>query len=269
MVSFPPCKINLGLNVVSKRSDGYHDIETCFYPIPWTDALEIIPAKETTFTISGNVIPGNTNDNLCLKAYKLLQQHFDLQPVHIHLHKVIPTGAGLGGGSSDAAYVLRMLNTMFNLNIGIEKLKHYALQLGSDCPFFITDNPMLGSGRGEVLESVAVNLTGKFIVIVKPDIHVSTAEAYAGVVPSHNSGSVKNILKHTYIDQWKEKLSNDFEASVFKKYPRINELKEKLYKHNALYTSMSGSGSAVFGIFEKPVDLQQHFSSVTYWSREL
>lgn len=269
MVSFPPCKINLGLNVISKRSDGYHDIETCFYPIPWTDGLEIVSAKATTFTTSGNVIPGNTDDNLCMKAYKLLQQDFDLPPVHIHLHKAIPTGAGLGGGSSDAAHVLRMLNTMFNLNIDIEKLKHYALQLGSDCPFFITDNPMLGSGRGEVLEPVPADLTGKFIVMIKPDVHVSTAEAYAGVTPSGKTGTVKNVLLNVPLKNWREQLHNDFENSVFQAHPQIESIKQKLYEHGALYASMSGSGSTVFGLFEKPVALQQHFPNATYWSCEL
>lgn len=269
MVSFPPCKINLGLNVISKRSDGYHDIETCFYPIPWTDGLEIVSAKATTFTTSGNVIPGNTDDNLCMKAYKLLQQDFDLPPVHIHLHKAIPTGAGLGGGSSDAAHVLRMLNTMFNLNIDIEKLKHYALQLGSDCPFFITDNPMLGSGRGEVLEPVPADLTGKFIVMIKPNVHVSTREAYAGVTPSGKTGTVKNVLLNVPLKNWREQLHNDFENSVFQGHPQIGSIKQKLYEHGALYASMSGSGSTVFGLFEKPVVLQQHFPNVTYWSREL
>jgi 4-diphosphocytidyl-2-C-methyl-D-erythritol kinase len=269
MVSFPPCKINLGLNVVSKRSDGYHDIETCFYPIPWTDALEIIPATETRFTTSGTIIPGKTDDNLCLKAYELLQHDFPLPPVQIHLHKVIPTGAGLGGGSSDAAHTLRLLNTQFKLSLNTEQLKHYALQLGSDCPFFIEDRAMLGAGRGELLKPTTVNLAGRFIVLVKPDVHVSTTEAYAGVTLSNNSGSLKNILEQTPIDQWKDTLKNDFEASVFKKYPRIQELKQTLYEHGAVYASMSGSGSAVFGIFDKPVALHEQFAAVTYWSSVL
>ncbi len=266
MVSFPPCKINLGLSVVSKRNDGYHTIETCFYPVPCTDALEIIPATATKFTLSGNAIPGHTDDNLCLKAYRLLQHDFQLPPVQIHLHKIIPTGAGLGGGSSNGAYTLRLLNVLFKLNLSHEQLKQYALQLGSDCPFFIEDKPMLGTGRGEVLEAIDINLSGKYIVLVKPDIHVSTAEAYNGVVPSGKTGGVKNILLNIPFKNWKDQLQNDFEVSVFKKYPQIDTLKQTLYAQGAVYASMSGSGSAVFGIFEKQVALQQHFSGVTYWS---
>src|SRR6478609_5739899 len=184
MISFPPCKINLGLQVVSKRPDGYHNIETCFYPIPWTDILEIIPADVLAFSNSGISIPGKQEENLCLKAYELLRKNFDLKPVKIHLHKVIPMGAGLGGGSSNAAHTLRMLNTIFNLQLNNDQLRQYASQLGSDCSFFIEDEPMMGTGRGEVLENTSVNLKDKFIVLVKPDLHVPTAEAYSGVKPS-------------------------------------------------------------------------------------
>lgn len=266
MVSFPPCKINLGLRVVSKRTDGYHNLETCFYPIPWTDGLEIIPAETTTFTSSGNVIPGKAEDNLCLKAYQLLQGDFQLPAVHIHLHKVIPAGAGLGGGSSDAAHTLTLLNTLFEMKLSIEQLKHYALQLGSDCPFFIESRAMLGTARGEILEPVNVDLTGKFIALIKPDVHVSTAEAYGGVKPSGKSGEIKHILLNVPVKSWREQLHNDFEHSVFQAHPQIGEIKQKLYNHGALYASMSGSGSAVFGIFEKPVALQQHFPNITCWS---
>ena len=191
MVSFPPCKINLGLNVVSKRSDGYHDIETCFYPVPLTDALEIIKADRFSFTASGNTIPGDAANNLCIKAYELLRRDFNLAPVAIHLHKIIPTGAGLGGGSSDGAHALRLLNVIFDLKLSGEKLKDYALQLGSDCPFFIENKPMFGSGRGEVLRDISLDLSGRFIVLVKPNEHVSTAEAYAGVTPASPSISIQ------------------------------------------------------------------------------
>lgn len=269
MVSFPPCKINLGLKVVRKRHDGYHDIETCFYPVPWTDALEIIVTDTFSFTSSGNPIPGDVINNLCVKAYKLLQQEFNLSPVAIHLHKVIPMGAGLGGGSSDGARALRVLNQLFNLRLSDEKLKAYALQLGSDCPFFIDDKPMLGAGRGEVLTDLSVNLSGKFLVLIKPDVHVSTADAYSGVKPMPSSQSVKDILEQKTIAEWKDILKNDFEESVFTKYPLIKDIKEKLYQCGALYASMSGSGSTVFGVFEKPVDLEARFPGSLYWSKLL
>lgn len=269
MISFPPCKINLGLTVVSKRPDGYHDLETCFYPIPLTDALEILPSKTTSFEISGNIVPGSSSDNLCIRAYHLLQKDFNLSPVSIHLHKIIPTGAGLGGGSSDGAHTLRLLNQVFKLKLSIEKLKTYALQLGSDCPFFIEDKPMLGSGRGEVLTDISINLSGKFFVLVKPNVHVSTAEAYAGVTPKQQSIGIKDILEKKPIEQWKNHLKNDFEESVFTKHPVIEDIKQKLYQQGALYASMSGSGSTVYGIFEKPVELKGQFPEMIYWSKPL
>lgn len=268
MVSFPPCKINLGLNVISKRSDGYHNLETCFYPIPLTDVLEVLPATAVSFDISGNAIPGDASDNLCLKAYRSLQQDYDLPPVKIFLHKVVPSGAGLGGGSSDGAHALRLLNEVFSLGLSIEKLKAYALQLGSDCPFFIEDKPMLGSGRGEELTPVSVDLSGKFIVLVKPDVHVSTAEAYGGVTPAVPHVRIKEILQKS-VYEWKDVLKNDFETSVFAKYPQIGAIKEKFYQHGALYASMSGSGSAVFGIFDNPIDLTTSFPNDFYWSKML
>ncbi len=268
MVTFPPCKINLGLGVIRKREDKYHDIETCFYPIPLTDVLEVLPATTVSFEISGNAIPGDASDNLCLKAYRLLQKDYGLPAVKIFLHKVIPSGAGLGGGSSDGAHTLRLLNEVFGLGLSAEKLKEYALQLGSDCPFFIEDRPMLGSGRGEELKPVSVDLSGKFIVLVKPDVHVSTAEAYGGVTPAVPQMPVKDILQKRVVD-WKDVLKNDFETSVFAKYPQIGAIKEKFYQHGALYASMSGSGSAVFGIFEKPVDLKTSFPNDFYWSKML
>lgn len=241
MVAFPPCKINLGLNVVRKRSDGYHDIETCFYPVAWTDILEIIPSDEFEFAVSGDVIPGNSDDNLCVRAYRLLKT----PPVKIHLHKIIPTGAGLGGGSSDGAWTLRLLNDVFDLNHSKEKLRELAATLGSDCPFFVDDVPMIGKGRGEIVTKTNMTLKGKFIVIIKPEVHVSTAEAYAGIVPKERSIDWDSVGL--------EELKNDFEESVFRKYPVIGSIKEHLYKVGADYASMSGSGSAVFGIFSENI----------------
>jgi len=267
MVVFPHCKINLGLHVISKRDDGYHNIETCFYPVPWQDVLEIIKSKEFSFSQSGVVIPGSAGENLCVKAFELLRKDFDLTPVIIHLHKVIPTGAGLGGGSSDAAFTLRALNSVFNLNLSKITLKGYAAKLGSDCSFFIDDKPMLASGRGEVLSETSPSLKGKYLVIVKPDIHVSTAEAYSGVKPKQPVQSISKIINYP-ISGWKDSLSNDFEESVFKRHSTIEEIKTKLYKRGALYASMSGSGATVFGIFDSVVDLKSSFEGV-YWSGEL
>ena len=253
MVSFPPCKINLGLHIIRKRGDGFHDLETCFYPVPWTDILEIIPSDILSFTTSGTAIPGNDADNLCLKAYHLLQKDFNLAPVNIHLHKIIPTGAGLGGGSADAAHTIRLLNTVFQLNLSVEKMMAYAAQLGSDCAFFIQDKPMMGTGRGEILQPASLSLKGKYLVLIKPPVHVSTAEAYAGIVPVQPAVSLQQLLETHALADWKRAIKNDFEESVFKKYPVIADLKDTLYKHDAIYASMSGSGASVFGIFEREV----------------
>ena len=267
MVFFPHCKINLGLQIVSKREDGYHDIETCFYPVPWCDVLEVIKSDQFQITQSGTTIPGREEDNLCVKAYQLLKKDFDLQPIKLHLHKVIPTGAGLGGGSSDAAFTLRALNSVFNLNLSDVELRRYSSTLGSDCSFFVNDKPMLGSGRGEILSETSVSLKGKFLVLVKPDIHVSTAEAYAGVIPKQPTHAIKEILALP-IAEWRGRLKNDFEESVFKKYPQIETIKNELYEQGALYASMSGSGASVFGIFDSPHDLKNKFRG-DFWAGEL
>lgn len=266
MISFPPCKINLGLNVIAKRPDGYHDIETCFYPIPWTDIVEVIPSDILQFASSGLSIPGNEQDNLCLKAYALLKQKFDLAPVKIHLHKVLPTGAGLGGGSADAAHTLRLLNSVFNLNLSLNQLRHYASTLGSDCAFFIEDKPMLGKGRGEILEDVDISLKGKSIVLVNPGIHVSTAAAYAGVKPAPHTKKIADVIHQGINLSWQTELINDFEESVFKAHPQIQQIKQTLLTHGAFYASMSGSGSTVFGLFNEPVQLKENFEGMMYWS---
>jgi 4-diphosphocytidyl-2-C-methyl-D-erythritol kinase len=255
MVAFPPCKINLGLNIIRKRDDGYHDIETCFYPVPLTDVLEVIPSTSMSFTTSGNLIPGDSNDNLCLRAYHLLQSDFDLSPVSIHLHKIIPTGAGLGGGSADAAYTLRLLRDVFKLDIGDNKLMQYAARIGSDCSFFVQDNPMIGFGRGDVLKPCQPDLQGKYLVVVNPGLHVSTAEAYAGVLPGAPAFSLQEILLRP-LEDWKTVLQNDFEKSILGRFPLISRLKEEMYKAGAAYASMSGSGSSVFGIFHEEVTVE-------------
>ncbi|MDH4090289.1 MAG: 4-(cytidine 5'-diphospho)-2-C-methyl-D-erythritol kinase [Cyclobacteriaceae bacterium] len=265
MVSFPPCKINLGLHIIDKRPDGYHNLITCFYPVPWTDILEVIIADTFSFTCSGNPIPGIAEENLCVKAYALLKEDFRLAPVKIHLHKIIPTGAGLGGGSADGAYTLRSLNTIFKLELSQERLMAYAALLGSDCSFFIQDESMLATGRGEILSGIQVNLSNKYIVLVKPGIHVSTAEAYGGIHPRQPLQSIAQLVSDG-IETWRLFLKNDFEESVFKKYPAIEDIKEKLYSLGALYASMSGSGAAVYGIFEAEVNLASQFPGATVWS---
>ncbi|MDH4058432.1 MAG: 4-(cytidine 5'-diphospho)-2-C-methyl-D-erythritol kinase, partial [Cyclobacteriaceae bacterium] len=191
MVSFPSCKINLGLHVIAKRADGYHEIDTCFYPVPWTEMLEIIPSKTFSFVCTGLELSGVMEENLCVKAYRLLKKNYPLGEVSIHLHKIIPSGAGLGGGSSDASSTLILLNSIFKLELSCEELKKYASMLGSDCAFFIDHKPMIGSGRGEELEIIDLNLKNRYIAIVKPPVHVSTAEAYAQVIPNPPIASVR------------------------------------------------------------------------------
>jgi len=265
MVTFPPCKINLGLHVIEKRPDGFHNLETCFYPVQWTDILEIVKADRFAFSSTGNPIPGASDQNLCIKAYHLLARNYNLSPVLIHLHKILPIGAGLGGGSADAAYTIRLLNEIFALNLSSQEMMLYAAQLGSDCAFFIQNSPMLGKGRGEVLSDIAVDLRGKFLVLVNPNIHVSTAEAYAGVRPAHPGYNIPDILTRP-ITEWRDLLKNDFEVSVFEKYPSIMALKDRLYALGALYASMSGSGATVFGIFDSLIDVTKHFVDSTAWA---
>ncbi len=250
MVLFPNCKINLGLNILRKRADGYHDLETVFYPIRLQDALEVIQANETSFHLSGLQVNGNINDNLCLKAYHLLKRDFtDLPPVSIHLNKAIPMGAGLGGGSADGAFMLTMLNKKFQLNLSEEQLMNYALQLGSDSPFFILNKPCFAASRGENLSPVQIDLSGYKIAIVHPGIHISTKEAFSKLSPAIPKKSIHEIIKQP-ISTWKNDLVNDFEKNVFKQFPAIKEIKNKLYDEGAIYASMTGSGSTVFGLFK-------------------
>src|SRR5690606_18931413 len=250
MLLFPNAKINLGLRVTGKRKDGYHDIETCMFPIPLHDALEIILANKTSFTSSGISIPGNDKDNLILKAYQLLRKDFnDLPAIAIHLHKAIPVGAGLGGGSADAAFALTLMNNLFDLLLEDWFLEDYAAQLGSDCPFFIENTPKIATGRGEILSPIEIDLKGKWLLLVNPSLHIGTKEAYEGVVPKQPSDDLREILAETSV--WKDRLKNDFEESIFQKYPLIQSIKELLYGQGAFYAAMSGSGSTVFGLFEQ------------------
>ncbi len=252
MVSFPPCKINLGLSVLRKREDGFHDIETCFYPVPFTDIVEIIPADAFRFSTSGIEIDGKESDNLCVKVYTLMKEMHELPPVQIHLHKIIPMGAGLGGGSSDAAHCIRLLNDVFALRLSEDQMRKYAARIGSDCAFFIGNGPMLGLGRGEVLKPLDLSLQGYYLVLANPGIHVSSAEAYAGVVPAQPTESVSEIISQP-IEKWRTLLINDFETPVFAMHPELRGLKDNFYKAGAAYAAMSGSGSTVFGLFKKEV----------------
>jgi 4-diphosphocytidyl-2-C-methyl-D-erythritol kinase len=251
MIVFPNAKINIGLNVVEKRPDGFHNIESVFYPVmELFDVLEVIVSDELKFTSSGIPIPGNNQDNLCLKAYRFIKADFDVAPVHIHLHKVIPIGAGLGGGSADAAFALKALNELFKLQLTDEQLINYARKLGSDCAFFIKNQPVYAFGKGDEFEPITLDLSKFDIKIEYPNIHVGTAEAYAGVKPRKSVTSVKEAIQSP-ISEWKNKLKNDFEDSIFPNHPKIKALKERFYSEGALYASMTGSGSAVFGVFEK------------------
>jgi 4-diphosphocytidyl-2-C-methyl-D-erythritol kinase len=258
MVVFPNSKINIGLNIINKRSDGFHNIESCFYPIGWADILEIIPAATFAFASSGIDIPGEATGNLCVKAYQFLQKDYNLPPVNIHLHKVIPIGAGLGGGSADGAFAIKLLNQVFELNLTSLQMQDYARRLGSDCAFFIENTPVYCYGKGDQFSGILLDLSKYYVVLVNPQIHVGTAEAYAGIIPAVPGKNVQEILQLP-IAQWKEYLANDFEKSIFAKYPEVKALKETLYTQGALYASMSGSGSTVYGIFDQEIQVKQLF----------
>jgi 4-diphosphocytidyl-2-C-methyl-D-erythritol kinase len=272
MIVFPHCKINLGLRILRKRADGYHDLETVFYPIPLNDVLEAVELKNgekksIEFTVSG-AEAGEPETNLCYKAYQLLKADYpSLPPLLIHLHKTIPAGAGLGGGSADAAFTLQLLDKKFNLSLSEKKLFEYSLRLGSDCPFFLKRNPAYATGRGEILEDIPVDLSPYKIIIVNPGIHSSTAEAFEKIIPAETTKSVKQIVQQP-ISTWKNELINDFELSLFGMFPEIKGIKEKLYDAGALYASMSGSGSSVFGIFHSDAQPEFLFPS-SYFVRHL
>ncbi|MEG0517257.1 MAG: 4-(cytidine 5'-diphospho)-2-C-methyl-D-erythritol kinase [Bacteroidales bacterium] len=281
MIVYPNAKINIGLRVLNKRPDDFHDLETVFYPVPQRDILEVIEGAELKMCQYGIEYPGDPMENLCVKAYRLLKQEFDIPAVEIHLYKKIPVGAGLGGGSSDAAFTLMVLNEMFHLNLSEDRLACYAAQLGSDCPFFIYNQPMLGTGRGEILTPITVDSLKNYeIKLVYPPVFVSTADAYKGIIPRNmrdksretsaisqtsampltpqtsanslapDSTSLTELLQLPP-DKWMGKIENDFEVTVFAKYPQLEQYKMLLYEQGAVYASMSGSGSAMFGVFKR------------------
>lgn len=275
VIVFPNGKINLGLFVHGKRTDGYHNLETVFYPVNIRDILEIIPLSEDksaeskkedwiNFVCTGLPVDGNINDNLCVKAFYLLKKDFPALPaVHIHLHKVIPMGAGLGGGSADGAFTLKLINEKFGLNLATRQLIDYAIQLGSDCPFFIINKPCYATGRGEVLEEITLDLSAYSFVIVNPGIHINTRWAFSAISSSVSGTSrfrdknVKDMVLQP-VETWKEVLVNDFEIAVFEKYPEVESIKKYLYDQGAIYAAMSGSGSTVFGMYPRHEKMLQH-----------
>ena len=283
MVVFPNIKINLGLYITGKRPDGYHNIESIFYPVQWKETLEITDRQEgleafpqlqsltevgkVRFMSYGIPIPGNADSNLCIKVYQSLEEWFNLPSIDMHLLKTLPIGAGLGGGSADAAFTLKALKDYFQLRLSDVEAKDLLAKIGSDCPFFWENKPMFVYGRGEKMRPIDLDLSKYFVLIVNPNIHISTKEAYSGVKPSAPAIDLE-MMPSIGVEGWKDVLVNDFEASVFPKYPIIKEIKERLYAKGALYASMTGSGSTLYGIFEEsPTDLE--FSQYITWKGKL
>ncbi|RYE23904.1 MAG: 4-(cytidine 5'-diphospho)-2-C-methyl-D-erythritol kinase [Sphingobacteriales bacterium] len=252
MLRFPNCKINLGLYITGKREDGYHNLETVFYPVPLTDVLEIVPAKATALHLSGKAVAGDERKNLVWRAYELLQEMFPIQmgKVDIYLHKLVPMGAGMGGGSADGAFMLQMVNDEFSLGLTKPDLAKLALQLGSDCPFFIYNTPQFAGGRGEDMTPVKIDLSAYSIQLICPEVHISTAKAFSMLTPKPAPFNLKG-LANLPVSEWKDKIGNDFEASIFAEHPGLAGIKQQLYDQGAIYASMSGSGSTIYGIFEK------------------
>ena len=268
MITFPNAKINLGLRITDKRPDGFHNLQSCFYPVGWSDVLEIIPADTFGFSSSGLPIPGDADTNLCVRAYDLLKADFDLPPVQMHLHKIVPIGAGLGGGSADAAFGLKLLNDRFELGLDVLALENYARLLGSDCAFFIQNRPIYCLEKGDVFEDITVDLRGYHLMLVYPDLAISTAEAYAAIRPRQPKTSLRDDLLAP-IDTWRTTIHNDFEDSLFPVYPLLAGIKQQLYDTGAVYASMSGSGSTVYGIFDAPVVVPNQFSDYSVWQGKL
>lgn len=269
MISFPNAKINLGLQITDRRADGFHNLLSCFVPVGWADVLEIIPDPgagpgQVTFGSSGIPIPGDADTNLCVKAYYALRADFDLPPVQMHLYKLIPIGAGLGGGSADAAFALLLLNDQFALGLSDDQLEAYARPLGSDCAFFVRNRPVYCIEKGDVFEEIELDLAGRHIVLIYPNLAISTREAYAGVRPRHPDVPLRTLLAAPIAD-WPRTVHNDFEDSLFPRYPLLAGLKRRLYDLGADYAAMTGSGSTVYGIFAEQPNLAGEFSSYAVW----
>ncbi len=269
MLFFPNAKINIGLNILRKRTDGFHDIASYFYPVGWKDVLEILPNETFSFNTTGITIPPDGKDNLCVRAYELLKKDFDIPLVYLHLHKNIPIGAGMGGGSADASMVLVGLNKLFELHLTTAQMIAYATQLGSDCAFFVENKAQYAHGRGELLEATAPDLKGTKICVVYPNLHITTAEAYQRILPALPALPLYEAIALPRTT-WKEVIQNDFEAALFPQYPILPAIKAKLYEMGAFYAAMTGSGSAVYGLFEQAMPAEITFSEIyTVWKGEI
>ncbi len=268
MLLFPSSKINIGLSILNKREDGYHNLESIFYPVPLFDSLEFIESNEMEFDCSIEI--DNEKSNSVLKAYELLSRDFDLPPVSIYLQKRIPMGAGLGGGSSNGAFMLVGLNDYFNLGLSTQELENYALKIGADCPFFIEDKPKLVHGIGEILSESTISLSNKYIFLVNPLIHISTQQAFSNLkLKKKQNPSLESVINNQSVSEWKNTVFNDFEKGVFAQFPEIEKIKNTLYKHGASYASMTGTGSTVYGIFDSEPELEGFFESYFTFSSKL
>lgn len=266
MIGFPNAKINIGLNVVEKRLDGFHNLETIFYPVDIFDSLEILEAKELSFHSYGLQIPGSGSENLCVKAFLLMKEKFGIPNLEIHLLKNIPFGAGLGGGSADAAWMLKMINEKFELNLSDSDLENFAAELGSDCPFFIKNSAQYASGRGEILSPTNLVLQNYSFALIKPNFGISTKEAFSGLSPKPSGQDLKELVKLP-VESWRGVIKNDFEESLFPKFPVLEKIKKELYQRGAIYASMSGSGSTMFGIFKPEFkgSIAEYPEAKIYW----
>lgn len=269
MINFPNAKINIGLNITEKRTDGFHNIESVFYPIGWKDALEVADSESFRFVSTGLKISGSKEDNLILKAYNLLKPYLPTEKsIAIHLHKAIPMGAGLGGGSSDGAFALKLLNDFFQLDLTTETLEDLAGKMGSDCPFFIQNKPVFCYDRGIKFKNIELDLSSYFVVLVNPNIHISTAEAYTSVIPGNPKNPLMELIKKP-MEEWSNFIFNDFENPLTNKYPIIGKIKEQLYEKGAKYAAITGSGSTVYGIFEQKIDLKNTFNDLSIWQGQM
>jgi 4-diphosphocytidyl-2-C-methyl-D-erythritol kinase len=266
MVGFSNAKINIGLNILDKRSDGYHNISSVFYPVSWCDIIEVLPAPHFELNITGLSVPGDLDHNLIARAWKMLKCRN--KAVSVHLHKILPMGAGIGGGSSNGAFALKLINEVLNLGLTTEELQEMASALGSDCPFFIENKPVLCLDRGTRFEPCPLSLNGKYIAMVYPGIHISTAEAYSGVLPHHPALPLEKLLLQP-MSTWEGAVKNDFEKHILERYPTLTEVKQLLYQAGAVYASMTGSGSTVYGIFDEPTALTHLFPNYTLWEGKL
>ena len=268
MILFPNAKINIGLNINEKRKDGYHNLETIFYPIGLADILEIQQSKEnqSRFKNTGLQLRISKDNNLCFKAFQLIKKHYAIPELNFHLHKIIPYGGGLGGGSSDASFTLKALNQMFNLSIASETLKSMAEKIGSDCPFFIDNKPCLAWEKGNQTKPIDLPLKGMHLLLLIPNVQIDTKTAYQGIVPQKKEQSLEEIVRHEPIDHWYKFITNDFEKSLYPKYPELKNIKSLLIEKGALFASLSGSGSAIYGIFDKKPQWGKELKPYMSWS---